>query len=481
MAKRNYKYHGEADLNNLIKTKSGHPDWAKSIGLKIPFVFDKLSGEFTIVDYLTPINLTAKHIVLELNGIILKPILPNSVTQAKFSNILDELYIEWEYEIGSNILDDKRNLTIIDRKRTKNKNNCLEKVYKLKCNICGFDGGEHYFAGNKREELWITEHDLKRTDGKSCGCGCCSGRFTITGINDVSTLSPWMIPYFQGDYNEAKRFSPNSHTLKHFKCIHCNTIKTRRISVKDLYFAKTISCVCRDKMSYPNKFAYFLFQQLLGDISYYENEYSPKWALRYRYDNYIELYDHRKIIIEMDGGLGHGNRQYKSQQIDIAGKRKDKIKDALANSNQIKVIRIDCKLSEFNYIKNNTIKELGGYFDLSKIDWNLIDTNSKFKNIYKSICEYYEANKKLTQKEIGVNLNLGKRTVHAALKMGLQFGWCSYLPRETKQQNNKIKIQEYWDKYGYSESIDDMAKDLQLSKSTIFRAFKASTIKEVYN
>jgi len=62
-----------------------------------------------------------------------------------------------------------------------------------------------------------------------------------------------------------------------------------------------------------------------------------------------------KIIIEMDGGLGHGNHKYKSSEIDIEGKQRDLIKDQLAEINGITLVRIDCINSNFEYIKTNIL------------------------------------------------------------------------------------------------------------------------------
>ena len=128
---------------------------------------------------------------------------------------------------------------------------------------------------------------------------------------------------------------------------------------------------CSDKISYPNKFLRAFLEQL--PVENIQFEYSPKWARPYRYDGYCEYKD-LKIIIEMDGGLGHGNHKYKSSEIDIGGKQRDLIKDQLAEINGITLVRIDCINSNFEYIKTNILTSLlNNIFDLNQIDWEICE------------------------------------------------------------------------------------------------------------
>ena len=65
-----------------------------------------------------------------------------------------------------------------------------------------------------------------------------------------------------------------------------------------------------------------------------------------------------QYIVEMDGGLGHGNVNYIGE-VDTEGRYVDNIKNDLANKHNITLIRIDCfykALEErFEYIKNNIL------------------------------------------------------------------------------------------------------------------------------
>ena len=40
-------------------------------------------------------------------------------------------------------------------------------------------------------------------------CACCSNSVVVEGINDIPTTAPWMVDYFPGGYEEAKRYTKN--------------------------------------------------------------------------------------------------------------------------------------------------------------------------------------------------------------------------------------------------------------------------------
>lgn len=469
MAKRNYKYNNTVDLSNLpVTTSRKYIDWKNSVGCIIPFTFDnnKLCGEFEIIDYKIPEGLSHPHIYLKYQNVELKPILPISLKNATISNILDEFYIEWVYEIGENIKDENRDLTVIDRKRKHdNKNGYLTKYYKVKCNKCGFNSSEHYMLGEKRDELWIAENDLNRIGSKRYNCSCCSNKIVVPGINDIPTTNPWMVDYFQGGYDEAKRYTYGSNIKKNFKCIFCGEINTKPISIQELYHLKGIPCICKDNMSYPNKFAYYTFKQLEPFYDYYCNEFCPKWAGLYKYDNYVEIGENN-IIFEMDGGVGHGNKQYKSTEQDIDGIKRDKIKDCLAKEHNIIIERVDCLYSEFYYIKPRFEKILSKYFNTEVIDWDLVEANCRNTNLYKEICERYN-NSGLLQKELAEEFNVGRKVIMSALKTGNVFGWCDYIPHNQKDELLLKKVIELWNtkKYTFSQ----IGKIVNKSASTVKR------------
>ena len=239
----------------------------------------------------------------------------------------------------------------------------------------------------------------------------------------IKDYSPHLVEYLANP-DDAINYTAHSGKKILVRCVDCGHEK--EIAVKD--FTKYgFSCsVCSDKMSYPNKYLRQLLKQLAVDIVRYE--YSPAWVFPYRYDGYFEK-DGVPYLVEMDGAVGHGEKQYKSTKQDVEGMKRDRIKDELARTNNIELIRIDCKKSNSNYIseniKNSRLNEI---FDLTNVDWNECNINSQ-KNLIKEVCEYRK-NTKQSLRKIAEYFNLGKTTVRRYLICGSQFGWCEYNTRE---------------------------------------------------
>ena len=138
-----------------------------------------------------------------------------------------EKEVNWKYNIGERIVDDKRDLTIINRKMVKTKKG-IKQYYKYKCNICGFDCGKHYEKGEFKKELWISKDTLI----KKCGCSCCFNKSVVTNINSIWKVSRWMCELGLSEY-DAKRYSccggGNKVTVI---CPHCGTEKDIRLSIR---------------------------------------------------------------------------------------------------------------------------------------------------------------------------------------------------------------------------------------------------------
>ena len=112
-----------------------------------------------------------------------------------------------------------------------------------------------------------------------------------------------------------------------------------------------------------------------------------------------------------------------------------KIKDKLANEHGIKVIRINCYYNHmsdrFSFIKENVIKELGGIFNLSNIDWILLEKNNLKSKIIE-VCELW--NKGLSIFEIMDIVHLCNDTVRQYLIQCSRIGLCDYTSGKSKQR-----------------------------------------------
>lgn len=244
-------------------------------------------------------------------------------------------------------------------------------------------------------------------------------KMVVTGINDIATTDPWMIPYFY-DIEDAYTHTKRSSKKVYLKCPDCQRKSDRKISISNLYRDKGFCCSCSDKISFPNKFAFEMLKQL--EVQNVEREYMPDWVKPNRFDFYFE-YNNNKYILEMDGGLGHGKNLYKSSKKDIEGLERDKLKDKLAEEHEITVIRIDCEPSTVEHIKESIYDSvLNDIFDLQKVDWNECERNARTNQI-KKICLEYDNDLFTSMNELSKKYSLNENTIIKYWKIGKNLGW----------------------------------------------------------
>jgi len=146
---------------------------------------------------------------------------------------------EFKIEIGTHYKDNKRDIVITDKEYRKvyNKDGIFkqnQKWYKYKCNICTW------------EEGWIDEASLL----SGIGCSVCTGKTVVEGINSIVNTDKWLIPYFQGGYDEAKLYSAKSGKKIFPKCPICGMVKRKQMSIKTIYYQKSTGCKCTPKRDY---------------------------------------------------------------------------------------------------------------------------------------------------------------------------------------------------------------------------------------
>lgn len=290
----------------------------------------------------------------------------------------------------------------------------------------------------KKEHIWLAEPDNVL---RGSGCPYCNDKAVLIGYNDIWTTRPDIARLFV-DPEDGYKYTKSAHNKVNFRCPKCGKILNKRIN--DVYNCGLSCSRCSDGVSYPNKFARALLDQL--PVVNHIHEYHPDWLKPYFYDNYFE-YNNKKYVLEMDGGLGHGKKRFGSKDKDTKGLEIDVYKDTLAIQQDIQVIRVDCdyKMQErFEYIKNNLLSSyLGVIFDLSSINWHLCDQISQ-ESLVKKACDLYSSGIK-NFNEIASILRVDKTTVHRYIKNGTRIGWCDYDPQrasaEAKAHNcNTIPI-----------------------------------------
>jgi rubrerythrin len=398
-------------LECLPRVKNrGDINWSNINEIDVYYIYEQLEGYFKILNY----NKEKRKINILYNNKNVT-LSTNNLSDNNIGFVVNKRTKEFKIEIGARFKDDKRDITITDReyrkKERKDKKRETQKWYKYICNKCGYEG-------------WITQGDIIR--GNGCPCCCLSAQTVVEGINDIPTVANWMIPFFQGGYEEAKLYSYGSGKKINPVCPDCGEIGRISVSICNIYKHKGFGCVCGDGIKYPNKFAFNMLKQLNIDFI---NEYSPKWIKGKKYDFYFEL-NNKEYILEMDGGF-HEKDNTISGQTKEESKAIDDYKDEQAKLHGIEVIRIDCNYLDIekrcNYIKNNILnnKRLNVLFDLRSIDWAIVEEFA-ISNLIKVASEYKKKCPDLTTKDIALKMSVDRATITKWLKKGNELGWCHY-------------------------------------------------------
>lgn len=272
-------------------------------------------------------------------------------------------------------------------------------------------------------------------------CPICSGKKIVQGINDLWTVRPDVATLLQNKENGYIN-GVGSHNKELFICPECHQISNKTINK---VVSRGFHCdYCSDNISFPNKILrYVLKNSCVNNVIF---EWSPDWLKPRRYDGYFELQE-SSYVIEMDGGIGHGNDVI---QKDIDSLKVDYEKDKLASDHNVKVIRIDCNYTDvetrFEYIKTNLLRsELSEILDLSHILWDDCLRFSLSSNIVKS-AELY--NEQYNIEDIAKMLNYSRCTISGWLKQASKINLCDYSPDTVryhghrKLPSNTVKVQQ---------------------------------------
>lgn len=331
---------------------------------------------------------------------------------------------EYRFQIGDTITTNNRSLVIIERerrerikkRRLKPSYITTERYYKYKCNVCGYSEG------------WVLEYGLE----SGTGCACCSSRITVSGINDITTTSPWMIKYFQGGALEAQKYSSQSPKRIRPICPNCGKQSTILIRINDLYKKHTISCDCKDHVSSAEKFLFDFLRQLKIDFCYQTNCDTFPWAQGKRYDFYIPSLS---CIVET-----HGDQHY-NEKVHFKGyslkkeMENDEKKKSLAIQNGIQnYIVIDCRQTYLSWMKESI--EKSGLFDVIGRSSNDVDyiacAEYAASSLMKQLCDYRKQNPDHPVHVLMKEFDISSGTVQKYLKKGSELGWISYSPHQER-------------------------------------------------
>lgn len=317
---------------------------------------------------------------------------------------------DYKYSIGEHFKDEKRDFIIIGRYKqdSKRKNGYIEKIkkYKIHCNICNAD-------------ISLTQTQLSN----GTQCPCCTNKQVVIGINDIPTTDPWMVDYFPNGYDEAKNYTHGSGKSIYPRCPDCGRISNVKTHIYNIYRQKTITCICKDSISYPEKFIYNMLLQLSEQFKFQLTKNDYKWIGKYRYDFYLVKFN---TIIEVNG-LQH----YENSSVI----ENDKNKKELAQRNGVKLITIDCRYSNCEYIKNSLLNsELSKLINLEKINWIECNNFAK-KNLCKEVCKLFQNGYSVTN--LSDKYLISKNSIRRMLHVGNEIGLCHY---DGKSENSESSI-----------------------------------------
>lgn len=377
-------------------------EWKKACKKRreVFFYYDGKEGKFSLI------SINNNTLTIEM-GEKEDKISTGMLTSVHLGRITGSISFEHKYEVAEHIQKGKTDITIVEQIRSGERN---VKAYRYICNRCG-------------QKNIITEYNI---NAKGC-CPVCSGSKVVEGINDISTTDEWMIPFFM-DVNLTKKYSHGSKETPVFHCPDCGRIRKKPLKIHTLYRTKSIGCACGDGYSYPNKFMFNLLEQLQeqGRIIALDNEYNDDWTKGKKFDFLVFLVpDGKKIIIEMDGKLGHGLNSIDKNIPPEKTKEIDRWKDLQAEKQNIPVFRIDARKSKIEYLQENITTVISKVIDLSGVDWEAADKFS-ISNLTKTVCQYYESHKPITTEQLGHIFHISQTTAYSYVKRGEKYGWCTY-------------------------------------------------------
>lgn len=223
--------------------------------------------------------------------------------------------------------------------------------------------------------------------------------------------------------NDLYKISCNSKEKFFITCYSCGKPSGNKKTISNLYY-QGFSCeYCSDGLPLTEKFVMNILRQLKINFISQLTKVNFEWCKNYEYDFYIPSLN---AIMEING-IQHYQKSNRGRTLEDE-QENDKCKKELALDNGIKkYIIIDCRYSEFDWLKENIIKELSSYFDLSNVNWELAWEESQNSLVIKA-WELWE--KGLTSYDISLVLNLSKQTIIKYLKKGSIINRCSYTYKE---------------------------------------------------
>ena len=275
------------------------------------------------------------------------------------------------------------------------------------CNVCNFTE---------------TIQDANNLYRGLTGCGCCSGRKIVKGINDLATTHPWVVPYFK-DKTIPSTVSANSTLVVELKCPICQN----EFSDKITYITNRMN-ICAVCSNHATSFGERVMMSVLNDLNIkYIHDNTTEWSKGYRYDFII---NDIQTIVEIDG----------LQHTDISQKNIDEIKTQLATSNHYTLIRVPYyKSRDIDYLITSINDTVGSVIDLSNIDWKNVLYKTLYDTTLLQIVNLWNNN--IPMNEISIKLHMGKEKIRNNLKVANRIGLINYNPKDNMMKTQITNLQ----------------------------------------
>lgn len=456
----------QIDLSGLPRDKRNYISWKHSIGLNIPFIYDNIKGDLTIVAIRTNKN-GASVLDVAFQNKITTSVPASSIKNCILGRILGLKKFEFVTYVGQHFKDSRRDYIIVDQRRgcLKSNEKYTQREVEILCNKC-------------HTKTWMAEERV--LSPRNCACNNC--RYSpASGKKSIVETDPWMIPFFPNGQDEAKQYTRGQGKKLHFVCPYCKKPREKAVAISTLNKTHSIGCACSWSTghSFPERLIKSVLERLNVKYIHGANHIYLDWALDYSYDFYLPDYN---VIIEAHGkqhyeeGTGYFKNTLKETQENDENKKKLALENGMVAYNYIV---IDCRKSETEYIKNNIIKST--LPDLLNANFNDLDwvdlTQNAWKSEKLSILEYCKDNPLVSVREIAVKfgvsrdlvkevqVNAGIYNVEKEKNIGVQRQQ-ELFRQKTKERDKEIcGIKEN----NPSFTTNDIAKKARIDRHTVYR------------
>lgn len=393
-----YTKHGYVDLTKL-KYANNHIKWDECTNTYIPFLYDGIHGNMKVLS-----SEGYHHVNIEYNDDVYK-ITRIGLTNGFFDKIIHKQKYDFCYNIGDVLMDNKRNLKIVNRKTINGK-----RYYNCLCNNC-----------NYLNNVNIIESDLKL----GYGCPVCSNHRMVVGYNDFNTIYPELSQFIINE--EDKHIQCKSRKVISWECPMCNGI-----IYDSPNHVLTYGLIC-NHCSTKYSFAENVMCNILESLNVkYEKGKVFEWSSRKNkelsgnriYDFYIPSLN---CIIEVHGEqhYSHPRGNWTKRTLEEE-QQNDRLKYNLALQNGIShYIVIDCKKSTIKWIKESVMSNIKfcELFDTNLIDWGKV-ASFKIDDTYKKVCELW--NNGMSIGNIATELKIDRHKVKDLLSLSIENNHTNY-------------------------------------------------------